>query len=76
MNNEQYEAEWLRTIEGQDVLKTYRAKELMKLVGEVGVIEELLYELMIQTLSHIEVGIDGQLRVIFLSGTEKLITTS
>jgi hypothetical protein len=67
--------EWLRTIEGQDILKAYRAKELMKLVGEVGVIEELSYELMIQTLSHIEVGVDGQLRVIFLARTEVLVTT-
>lgn len=74
-NKELYEAEWLGVIERRDILKAYRAKELMRLVGEVGVIEELSYELMIQVLSHIEVGVDGQIRVIFLSGTEVVATT-
>jgi hypothetical protein len=69
-HKELYETEWLGIIDGEDILKAYRAKELMRLVGEVGGIEDLPYELMIQTLSHIEAGVDGQLRVIFLCGTE------
>ena len=74
-NRELYEAELLGVIERSDILKAYRAKELMRLVGEVGVLEELPYELMIQTMSHIEVGVDGQIRIIFLSGTEVVVTT-
>lgn len=75
-NKEKYEDQWCGVIEGEDILKAYRARELMRLVGEVGVIEELSYELMIQTLSHIEVDVYGKLMVIFLCGTEYLITVA
>jgi CobQ-like glutamine amidotransferase family enzyme len=70
-----YETECKRIIDGEKILDTYRAKELMRLIGEVGIIEDLPYELMIQTLSHIEVGVDRQLKVSFLCGTEYLVTT-
>jgi len=74
-NKEQYEAEWVSAIGGEDLLKGYRANELIRLIREFGVIEDLSYELMIQILSHIEVGVDGQIRIIFLSGTEVVATT-
>ena len=65
----------MSAIGGEDLLKGYRANELIRLIREFGVIEDLSYELMIQILSHIEVGVDGQIRIIFLSGTEVVATT-
>jgi hypothetical protein len=53
-----------------DKLLAYRVGELIRLLEEVGLIEEASYEFVIRTLSHMEVGFDGDLKVIFLSGTE------
>ena len=62
-------------MEGGDKLLAYRAKEMMRLVGEVGMIEKVTYELVIRTLSHMEVGADGEMKVIFLCGTGLVVET-
>lgn len=63
------EQEWEQTIDCDDVLKCYRAKELIRLVEKTGHIDMLPYELMLKTLDYIEIGIDGKVDVIFLAGT-------
>jgi hypothetical protein len=74
-NREQYEVQWRSIMEFGDMLEAYRASELMRLVEEVGIIEEVTYELVIRTLSHMEVGVDSEMKVIFLCGTELVIET-
>lgn len=37
----------------------------MRLVKQVGHIDAMPYDLMIKTLDHIEIGIDGELDVVF-----------
>jgi len=63
-----YLSVWQKTIAGNDVLNAYRAKELMRLITETGCIERIPDELMLKTLDHIEIGVDG-LEVVFLAGT-------
>lgn len=52
---------------GCDLLKSYRAKELMRLVKLTGHIDSMPYDLMLKTLSHIEIGTDGGAEVDFLA---------
>ncbi|MFX4263140.1 recombinase family protein [Pelotomaculum propionicicum] len=66
---EGYMPEWQQTISGNDVLKAYRARELMGLVEGTGHIEMMPYVLMLKTLDHIEICPDGKLEVVFLDGT-------
>ena len=66
---DRYLVEWQQAINGNDVLKAYRTKELIHLVEETRQIETMPYELMLRTLDHIEIGLDGKVEVIFLTGT-------
>ena len=63
---EEYLPVWKESIDGDDVLKAYRAKEMMELVEEYGRIDEIPYELMIKTLSHIEIRHDNTITIVFL----------
>lgn len=63
---EEYLPVWKEAIEGEDVLKAYRVKELMSLVKEYGYIDEIPYELIIKILSHIIIGYDDTIKVLFL----------
>jgi DNA invertase Pin-like site-specific DNA recombinase len=65
---EKYLLAWQQTISGSDILKAYRAKEMVRLIEETGNIDALPYELMLKTLDHIEIGFDGTAEVIFLAG--------
>ncbi len=58
-----------QTINGDDTLAAYRAKELVCMIEEVGCIETMPYELMLKTLDHIEIGLNGKPVVVFLAGT-------
>jgi len=65
---ERYLPEWQKAIEGEDLLMAYRARELMGLVEKIERIDRIPYELVLKTLNHIEIGIDGELDVVFLAG--------
>lgn len=65
---EHYLPEWQQIIDGDDILKAYRTKELMRMLEETGYIETMPYELMLKTLDHIEIDIDGKVDIIFLAG--------
>ena len=58
-NYKEYLPALKEAIDGEDVLSEYRAKKMIKLIEEYGHIDEMLYELMLRTLSHIEIGHDG-----------------
>jgi len=62
---ERYLLEWQKAICGNELLKAYRTRELMRLVEQVGHIDAMPYDLMLKTLDHIEIGIDGELDVVF-----------
>lgn len=51
-------------------LEKYKRKELDRLLVEKGVIETLEYELVISTLDHIGIGIDGYADVYFYAGAK------
>lgn len=68
-NYDQYVPEWQAIFKHGDPLQRYRARELMRLVTEVGHIEDMPFELCIKVLDHIEVTLDSLLHVVFLSGT-------
>lgn len=68
-NKEHYKQELQENITGGDKLRAYRAKELIYLIEETGHIETMSYELMLKTLEHIEIWLDGNQEVIFLAGT-------
>ena len=51
-------------------LQKYKRKELDKLIIEKGVIVSLEYELVINTLDHIGIGIDGYADVYFYVGAK------
>jgi DNA invertase Pin-like site-specific DNA recombinase len=74
-NKANFEGDWKNIMEFGDKLEAYRASELMRLLEEVGIIEEVTYDLVIRTLSHMEVGVDSEMKVIFLCGTELVIET-
>ncbi len=67
-NYGEYLPVWKEVIEGTNVLRAYRAKEMMSLVRNTKYIKEMSYELMIKTLSHFEVGYDDTIKVIYLVG--------
>jgi DNA invertase Pin-like site-specific DNA recombinase len=69
-NKEIYLPEWQRAINGSDVLKAYRAGEMIRLIEETGHIEMMAYELMLKTLDYLEIGADYEVKVIFLDGTK------
>ena len=55
-------------MKGEDLLKAYRARELIGLVEQVGYVDVLPYDLMLRTLDYIIVGIDGGVEIVFLKG--------
>ncbi|HNX29458.1 MAG TPA: hypothetical protein PKN87_08640 [Syntrophomonadaceae bacterium] len=59
-----YSPEWQRA-EGEDLMKDYRARELMDLSVKMGRIKRMPYELMLKTLDHFEIGIDGMASLFF-----------
>lgn len=61
---ERHLPEWQRAIEGDYLLKAYRVRELMGLVGKIGIINWMPYELVLKTLDHIEIGMEGELDVV------------
>lgn len=65
---EEYLPVWKEALEGDNVLKAYRAGEMMSLVKDTGYINEMPYELMLKTLSHFEIRHDDTIEVIFLAG--------
>lgn len=73
---EEYLPLWKEAIDGDDALKTYRVKEMIKLVKDTGYINEMPYELMLKTLSHFEIGHDGTIEVVFLAGVIIEVTAS
>jgi len=64
-DKERYLLEEQQATNGNDLLKAYRTRELMRLVEQVGHIDAMPYDLMLKTLDHIEIGIDGELDVVF-----------
>jgi site-specific DNA recombinase len=67
-NKETYLLEWQKIVRGDDLLKAYRTRELIGLVERVRHIESIPYGLMLKTLDHIEIGVDGSMMVVFLAG--------
>ena len=65
---EVYLQELEQIAKGEDLLKAYRARELTRLVEQVGHIDVLPYDLMLKTLDHILIGIDAKPEVT-LAGT-------
>jgi hypothetical protein len=65
---ERYQPKWQQIAAGDDILKAYRAMELERWVKETGHIQTMPYELMLNTLSHIEIGLDGIPKIVFLVG--------
>ncbi len=48
----------------------YRAKELLRLTNDIGIIDTTMpYELILKTLSHIEVDTNAKVTVVLLAGT-------
>lgn len=68
-NKERFLPEWQQTINDDDILAAYRAKELMQQIEEVRCIEAMPYELMLKTLEYIEIGLNGKPMVVFLAET-------
>ncbi|QRN84823.1 recombinase family protein [Clostridia bacterium] len=68
VKRDQYMAKWEGLIDGEDILASYRIKELMSLLATTGCIDDVPYELMLKTLSHIEVDSEGELKLVFLAG--------
>ena len=69
----QHEPEWQLIMECGDLLQQYRAKELIRLIDEVGILESMPYELMLKALDHIEVekaGCDHNIHVILVSALQ------
>ncbi|MCX8129705.1 MAG: hypothetical protein N3I35_06345 [Clostridia bacterium] len=54
---------WKETLEGDDVVKVYRTREMMNLVRKVEYINEMPYGLMLKILSHFEIGMMTPLRL-------------
>jgi hypothetical protein len=52
-----------------DALLRYRNADMIGLVKNTSRIERVDYRLIFRTLDHIEVGVDGDLKVVFLDGT-------
>lgn len=65
---EVYLQEWEQIANGEDLLKAYRARELTRLVEQVGHIESLPYELVMKLLDNIEIDVDGSMMIVSLAG--------
>ena len=59
--------------EGENELVRYRAREMVRLLGERGRLRGFDYGLCNQVLDHIEVTEYGRLAVIFLTGTRVMV---
>lgn len=57
MDKGQHEAEWQTLTDSDDPLQRYRARELIRLVDETGIIESMPCDLMLKVLDHIKVGL-------------------
>lgn len=66
--HERYAREWDLNFNSSDILKDYRAGELIRLLDETWRIETVPYEVLVKTLDHIEIGVYGELDIIFLAG--------
>ena len=62
--------QWKQQVDSEDVLVCYRIQELKRLQEEIGPIDTMPYELMLKTMSHIEVNQEGEVAVSFLAGFE------
>lgn len=69
-----YEAEWQRIMAGEDVLKSYKTKLLMKHI-EAGKITDFDAPLMMAVMDYIKVFEDGSLQIKFYDGTEFEVAT-
>ena len=66
-----YKARLKRTSENDESeLTRYHATEMMRLMGEVGKIQEFDYLLSVKVLDRMELKMDGKLTVVFLSGVK------
>lgn len=63
-----YLPEWQQAIYGNELLKAYRTRELMRLVEQVGHIDAMPYDLMLKTLDHIAISVDSRIMIVFLAG--------
>ena len=65
----QYGAALRRTAEtAEDALTRYRAREMFRLLDEVGKLSVFDYYFSLKVLDHMELLPDGKLAVVFLSG--------
>ena len=62
-----------RTKNAEDALSCYRAKEMLRLLDEVGKLVAFDYHFSLKVLDHIELMSDGKLAVVFLSGVRLTI---
>jgi len=50
------------------LLTRYHASEMLRLMGEIGKLNDFDYSLSLKVLDHMELQLEGKLTVIFLSG--------
>ena len=50
------------------MIENYRLAELIKLKNSMGIIDKVTYVIMLRTLDHIKIELDGTVAVIFLAG--------
>ena len=62
-----------RTENAEDALSCYRAKDMLRLLDEVGKLAAFDYHFSLKVLDHIELMPDGKLAVMFLSGVRLTI---
>ena len=60
--------EWQHSTNNKGVLEKYRLADLISLRNSIGIIDKMPHELMLKTLDHIKIGLDGRVAVIFLAG--------
>jgi site-specific DNA recombinase len=60
--------EWQHSKSDKGVLEKYRLAELIRLKNSMGIIDKMPYELLLKTLDHIKIGLEGTVEVIFLAG--------
>lgn len=65
---ERFLPEWQQIINGDNLLRGYEAREMVRMVKEIGHIDTMPYDLMLKTLDHIEISVDGDLKVIIMAG--------
>lgn len=54
------------------MIKAYRTKEMIKLIGNAVLICEIPYELILKIVYHIEIGYDDMIKVVFLAGVKSM----